>query len=508
MHSGSAPRPLRPSKSRSLTEWCAAVCVVLPAAAGLVLAPVAHAGGAGMLSADIALNWQNLGLILAFGILLGAAVAGGLAARAARACRHERPSDGAHLHLHDRPDAPVGSQSLATDPARPAQKHPVDAPPLGAEVDTACWTEWLDGWYWQTDAEHRLVQWRPVLRADAATWAQAAEVLAQGPLLHTLVDATEQPRLSGQLQAGGRVDVGALHWADGLGMPDGEGHLLGMPRVSTLGEHLGHHGVWRPIEEPRAVAEASPMAGVRVAERDELAEAAQEALRYALSHDLRAPLRVIDGFARILKEDHAASLDKLARDHIERILAAAHRMNGMIDAVLDQAHLSQAPLQRAEVDLSALALDVAGELITCRPPRADGSLPPEVLLEVTGGMCTQADAVLVRRVFENLIGNAIKYSQKVAQPHITVGAVPHTDPEVYFVKDNGAGFDMKHADKLFGLFQRLHSTREFPGSGVGLASVNNIIRRHGGRVWAEAEPGQGACFYFSLAPFKGGTPRR
>jgi light-regulated signal transduction histidine kinase (bacteriophytochrome) len=245
-----------------------------------------------------------------------------------------------------------------------------------------------------------------------------------------------------------------------------------------------------------------------VPERDEVAEAAQEALRYALSHDLRAPLRVIDGFARILKEDHAAALDKLGRDHVERILAAAQRMNGMIDAVLDQAHLSQAPLQRADVDLSALARDVAGELIACRPPLADGSLPPDVRLEVAEGMCSPADAMLVRRVFENLIGNAIKYSQKVAAPHITIGAVPHTDPEVYFVRDNGAGFDMKHADKLFGLFQRLHSTREFPGSGVGLASVNNIIRRHGGRVWAEAAPGEGACFYFSLAPFKSGTTRR
>ena len=445
---------------------------MLAVVGGLVLTPVAHASAVGMLTPDTTLSWQSLGLTLALGALLGAALVAGVSALAARVPRGDRPV--------------------------------VE----GDSVDTACWNEWLDGWYWQTDAAQQLVQWRPALRADADTWAQAAQVLTQAPSMHTLVDPAEQPRLNGQLQAGGRVDVEALRWADGLGMPEGAGRLLGVPRVNARGEYQGHHGVWQPLGPRCASVEASVSSGVRVAERDELAEAAQEALRYALSHDLRAPLRVIDGFARILKEDHAASLDKLGRDHVERILAAAHRMNGMIDAVLDQAHLSQAPLQRAEVDLSTLALDVADELITCRPPKADGSLLPEVRLEVSAGMRTQADAVLVRRVFENLIGNAIKYSQKVAHPHITIGAVPHTDPEVYFVKDNGAGFDMKHADKLFGLFQRLHSTREFPGSGVGLASVNNIIRRHGGRVWAEAAPGEGACFYFSLAPFKGGAPRR
>ncbi len=462
---------------RPLTGWRGVVCATL---AGAALSLPSGAQASALQAADNTLLWSTWGWGWVLGGLLGAGLAWGLTAWTGRV--RARPSVGT---------APEGSG------AAPA-----------AEIDTACWTEWLDGWYWQTDAQHQLVQWRPPLKADAAAWAQAAALLSRTPCLHALTDDSEQPRLQGQLQAGGRVDVSALRWADGHGMPEGCGPLVGMPRVNARGERLGHHGVWRPRLEPSVMAEASALPAARVAERDELAEAAQEALRYALSHDLRAPLRVIDGFARILKEDHAASLDKLGRDHVERILAAAHRMNGMIDAVLDQAHLSQAPLQRAEVDLSALALEVAGELITCRPPGPDGAPPAEVTLEVSEGMHSQADAVLVRRVFENLIGNAIKYSHKVAMPHITIGAVPHTDPEVYFVKDNGAGFDMKHADKLFGLFQRLHSTREFPGSGVGLASVNNIIRRHGGRVWAEAAPGEGACFYFSLAPFKGGSPRR
>ena len=109
-----------------------------------------------------------------------------------------------------------------------------------------------------------------------------------------------------------------------------------------------------------------------------------------------------------------------------------------------------------------------------------------------------ADPLLVRRVLENLIGNAFKYSAKVAQPRVEFGAMPATNPAVFYVRDNGAGFDMQHADKLFGMFQRLHSAKEFPGTGVGLAGVQNIVRRHGGRVWAEARPGDGACFYFTL----------
>lgn len=225
-----------------------------------------------------------------------------------------------------------------------------------------------------------------------------------------------------------------------------------------------------------------------------LKEAEQDVLRYALSHDLRAPLRVIDGFTRIVKEDYGRHLDRLGNDHLERVLAASARMNGMIDALLAQAQLAAAPLARQEVDLSALVQDVATELAAVRT--ADGGVA--VQLEVQRDLITQADALLVRRVVENLVGNAIKYSAKVEAPCVRFGCMPLTNPPVYFVRDNGAGFDMQHADKLFGMFQRLHSAKDFEGSGVGLAGVRNIIRRHGGRVWAEAQPGQGACFYFTL----------
>jgi len=218
----------------------------------------------------------------------------------------------------------------------------------------------------------------------------------------------------------------------------------------------------------------------------------QDMLRYALSHDLRAPLRVIDGFTRIVKEDYGRHLDRLGQDHLDRVLTASARMNGMIDAVLAQAQLAGACLAREDVDLSALAREVGAELLAIQTDA------PPVLLQVADGLRTQADALLVRRVLENLLGNAIKYSAKVAQPQVEFGCMPATNPPVYFVRDNGAGFDMQHADKLFGMFQRLHSAKDFPGTGVGLAGVRNIVRRHGGRVWAEAQPGQGACFYFTL----------
>jgi len=237
---------------------------------------------------------------------------------------------------------------------------------------------------------------------------------------------------------------------------------------------------------------AQPPASDAEVETEPARDVEQDMLRYALSHDLRAPLRVIDGFTRIVKEDYGRHLDRLGQDHLERVLAASARMNGMIDAVLAQAQLAGACLARGDVDLSALAREVASELVSLQ---ADAQ---RVRLEIADGLRAQADALLVRRVLENLLGNALKYSAKVAEPRVELGCMPATNPPVYFVRDNGAGFDMQHADKLFGMFQRLHSAKDFPGTGVGLAGVRNIVRRHGGRVWAEAQPGQGACFYFTL----------
>ncbi|MGC4062664.1 MAG: ATP-binding protein [Aquabacterium sp.] len=215
-------------------------------------------------------------------------------------------------------------------------------------------------------------------------------------------------------------------------------------------------------------------------------------MRYAISHDLRAPLRVVEGFTRIVKEDYSPVLDRLGQDHLDRVMAAAARMNGMIDAILAQAQLAGTAVERVPVDLSALAREIGGDMLAVMPGSA------KVEFVVADGLQIAAAPLLIRRVLENLIGNAFKYSAKVAAPRVEFGVMPATNPAVFFVRDNGAGFDMQHADKLFGMFQRLHSAKEFPGTGVGLAGVQNIVRRHGGRVWAEARQGEGACFYFTL----------
>jgi len=308
----------------------------------------------------------------------------------------------------------------------------------------------------------------------AGSWLSVAalvrvllRLLASGaPVAVPLASATvppAEPHLLAPVHAAGEateVDVPSTPTAEAT-----------MPRDALLSHEVG--------------CEADP-------DPDPAREAEQEALRYALSHDLRAPLRVIDGFTRIVQEDYGRHLDKLGQDHLERVLAASARMNGMIDAILAQAQLASEPLGRQDIDLSALVKDVADEQSVVRTMAA----PVEWVIQP--GLCAQADSTLLRRVVENLVGNALKYSAKVPSPRIEFGCMPATNPPVYFVRDNGAGFDMQHADKLFGMFQRLHSAKDFEGTGVGLAGVRHIIRRHDGRVWAEAQLGQGACFYFTL----------
>ena len=222
--------------------------------------------------------------------------------------------------------------------------------------------------------------------------------------------------------------------------------------------------------------------------------AEQAAFSYTISHDLRAPIRVIEGFGRILKEDYAAALDRVGRDHLDRVMAAAARMNHMIDALLSLSRLSTQPLSSQPVNLSQLAAFVIDDLRRGAPERATS-------VEIEPGLVTEGDPTLLRMVLDNLLGNAWKYSAKVARPRIVFERVPHANPgerTVYQVRDNGAGFDMRFADRLFGVFQRLHSSSDFPGHGVGLASVRRIVRRHGGEIWAEGEVGVGATFSFTL----------
>ena len=213
-----------------------------------------------------------------------------------------------------------------------------------------------------------------------------------------------------------------------------------------------------------------------------------ESFSYSVSHDLRAPLRAIDGYARMLEEDYAGQLDAEAQRLIGVVRANARRMGQLIDDLLAFSRLSRQQPARARLDMSALACEVGHDLRGNRPATIEvAPLPP-----------AQADAALLRQVWTNLIGNALKYSAKKAEARVDIGAREDAGETVYWVRDNGAGFDMRYAQKLFGVFQRLHRADEFEGTGVGLAIVQRIVARHGGRVWAEGEPGAGACFYFSL----------
>ena len=213
---------------------------------------------------------------------------------------------------------------------------------------------------------------------------------------------------------------------------------------------------------------------------------------FTLSHDLRAPIRVVEGFTRIVKEDYGKLLDRVGNDHLDRVLGAATRMNLMIEALLTLARLSQQPLARQRVNLSQLASFVAEDLRRSAPER-------DAHIDVDPNLTAWGDPTLLRLVLENLLSNAWKYCGRCTQTRISLGLVQHGNRQAFVVRDNGAGFDMRSADRLFGLFQRLHSASDFPGHGVGLASVRRIVHRHGGDIWAEAEPGQGASFYFTLA---------
>jgi light-regulated signal transduction histidine kinase (bacteriophytochrome) len=223
----------------------------------------------------------------------------------------------------------------------------------------------------------------------------------------------------------------------------------------------------------------------------EVANQELEAFSYSVSHDLRAPLRAMDGFSKALEEDYAEQIDDKGRRYLTRIRTASQHMGQLIDDLLEMSHLSRSEMRHEKVDLSGLARQIAAELKEQYPER-------EVEFEVADGLVVTGDPRLLRVALSNLLGNAWKYTGKQPQPLIRLGKTEHEGQCTYFVRDNGAGFDMAYADKLFGVFQRLHGANEFPGNGIGLATVQRIVNRHGGQIWAEAAVNQGATFYFSL----------
>lgn len=227
-------------------------------------------------------------------------------------------------------------------------------------------------------------------------------------------------------------------------------------------------------------------------ERLTLANQELESFSYSISHDLRAPLRAIDGFAGMLQEDCGAQLDATGQTYLRRIHAAAKRMGELIDALLGLARLSRGELRLETVNLSELAAGIIEELKLSQPERS-------VMVRIEPSIFASADRRLLTAVLQNLLHNAWKYSSKKADAVIEFFSEERDDERVYCVRDNGAGFDPKYAERLFGVFQRLHASDEFEGTGVGLATCQRIVYRHGGRIWADARPGEGATFYFTLS---------
>jgi light-regulated signal transduction histidine kinase (bacteriophytochrome) len=216
-----------------------------------------------------------------------------------------------------------------------------------------------------------------------------------------------------------------------------------------------------------------------------------EAFSYSVSHDLRAPLRSIDGFSQAVLEDYGDRLDGTAKEHLNRVRAAAVRMASLIDDLLKLSRVTRAELRKEPTDLTAMAKAIAKTLEETEPAR-------KVEFSIGEGLTAEADSRLLRVVMENLLGNAWKYTSRHDHARIELGLDHKNGQSVFYVRDDGAGFDPRYADRLFGAFQRLHGVKDFPGTGIGLATVQRIIRRHGGDIWAEAEIEKGATFYFSI----------
>jgi signal transduction histidine kinase len=216
-----------------------------------------------------------------------------------------------------------------------------------------------------------------------------------------------------------------------------------------------------------------------------------ETFSYSVSHDLRAPLRAISGFTQIVLSDEAQQLDDSGKEHLGRVQNACERMGQLIDDLLNLSKVSRTELSRQPVDLTDLANSITQALQKSDPTR-------QVNIRISPNLTADADSRLIRIALENLLGNAWKFSSKKPDASIEFAAKKQDDEQIFYVRDNGAGFDMTYVNKLFGAFQRLHSNDDFPGTGIGLATVRRIITRHGGRIWAESALNQGATFYFTL----------
>ncbi len=310
-------------------------------------------------------------------------------------------------------------------------------------------------------------------------------------------------RESGEVlgQPVGRVFASFISLAPDFQLEDGEHQEVSFARGQ---DHLFYELEILPMHDSRGIRVGRLVVAHDVTHRRQAEEAIRgqaklleeankelEAFSYSVSHDLRAPLRAISGYARILMEEHAAELSPEAQDHLKRVHGGAQRMNELISDLLEFSRLSRQPLHKEVVDPAQVARQALGEL-------SGEQTGWEVEVIIAEMPPCQADPALLRRVYANLLDNALKFTREQPEALIEVGWEQQDGEAVYYVRDNGVGFDMRYADRLFTVFQRLHSEGEYEGVGAGLAIVQRIVRRHGGRVWARSEVGQGATFSFTL----------
>jgi hypothetical protein len=274
------------------------------------------------------------------------------------------------------------------------------------------------------------------------------------------------------------------------GLEDAQGNLIGLVSIGQdITERLQAE---EKIRQLNAELELKVKEVTRQRAELEAANKELESFSYSVSHDLRSPLRGVSGFCRALEEDYSQCLDDQGLNYLHKAQDSARQMAELIDALLGLSRMMRTEMHRNRVDLSSLARQVADDLQKSAPAR-------QVDFVIAPGLSAHGDRAMLRAVLTNLLGNAWKFTGKIPHAHIEFGAQPQAKGcQVFFVRDNGAGFDRQYAHKLFGAFQRLHGVREFPGTGIGLATVQRIVQRHGGRVWAEGAVNQGATFYFTL----------
>ena len=268
------------------------------------------------------------------------------------------------------------------------------------------------------------------------------------------------------------------------------------PLLDQAGQIIGTFGISRDITERKHSEEALQKAKLEL----EAANRELEAFSYSVSHDLRAPLRSVDGFSQALLEDYGDLLPPEGRNFLERVRSSAQRMALLIDDLLNLSRVTRVALKLVSVDLTRIAENIAAELRRAHPEQS-------VKFIIARNLNVRGDPHLLQVVLENFLSNAWKFTSKQEKPEIEFGSKRENNETVYFVRDNGAGFDMAYASKLFGAFQRLHTMTEFPGTGIGLATVQRIIHRHGGRVWAEGAVDKGATFFFTVPPLESVQPK-